>query len=460
MGTQHFDFIVLGGGSAGYAAARTARSRGKTAAIVDGAEELGGLCILRGCMPSKALLHSAEVLHLAKHPEIFGVKTDNARPDWPALKARKEFLINDFAGFRQQQLASERFTLFRSQAKFTGSKQLELADGTRLTADSIMIATGSRISWPEVPGLRECGALTSDDILRAEPVPASMIVLGGGIVACELGQYLQRMGCQVTLIQRSGHLLKGMSPEAGTMVAEAFAAEGMEVHTGTELVAVERTSAGVTVRFRKNGVERESVAAALLNALGREPNTAGLDLSAAGVEMRRNGQIVTDEFQRTTAPGVYAGGDCSGPVEIVHVAIQQGEIAARHACGETPETLRLDWLTRVVFTDPGVADCGLSEEAAKARGLEVLAASYPFNDHGKSLILNATRGHVKVVAEKGSGRIVGAECVGPQAGELIHCIAVALPLCATVKDLLKAHWYHPTLAEIWTYPLEEIADAL
>lgn len=457
---RHFDFIVLGGGSAGYAAARTARSRGKTVAIVDGAEELGGLCILRGCMPSKALLHSAEVMHLARHPDIFGVKTDNARPDWPALKARKEFLINDFASFRQKQLASDRFTLFRSQGRFCGPRVIELADGTRLTADHVMIATGSRISWPNVPGLRDCGALTSDDILRAEPVPGSAIVLGGGIVACELGQYLQRMGCQVTLIQRSPHLLRGMSPEAGDIVGEAFAAEGMKVHTGTELIGVERTEAGVKVRYRKNGAELEAVADKLLNALGREPNTDQLNLAAVGVETGPNGQIVTDSNQRTTAPGIYAGGDCSGPVEIVHTAIQQGEIAARHACGETPEPLRLDWLTRVVFTDPGVADCGLSEEAAKAAGLDAVSAFYPFNDHGKSMILNAMRGHVKVVAERSSGRILGAECVGPQAGELIHCLSVALPLGATVRDLLKAHWYHPTLAEIWTYPLEEIADSI
>jgi pyruvate/2-oxoglutarate dehydrogenase complex dihydrolipoamide dehydrogenase (E3) component len=220
-------------------------------------------------------------------------------------------------------------------------------------------------------------------------------------------------------------------------------------------------SKGARVTFTQGGRTLRRSARHLFNALGREPATSGLGLEAAGVAVAPNGRILTNRWQQTSAPHIYAAGDCCGPHEIVHVAIQQAELAARHACGlKGLKPVDYSLLLGVVFTDPQVATLGLRERELAEKRAPYIAASHPFDDHGKSILMNARYGYVKVIAEPGSGRILGAEIVGKDAGELIHCFSTPLAMRATVHDMLRAPWYHPTLAEIVTYPLEEIADRI
>ena len=458
--TMRFDFVVIGGGSAGYAAARTAADLGKKVAIVDGAKELGGLCILRGCMPSKTLIYSAEALHFAQSGEIFGFTADNAKADLATMQRRKQEVIAEFAEYRQAQLESDRFTLFRQKARFRDEGSIQLTDGTVLVAEAFLVATGSVSSSPEVSGLGETSFWTSDEVLELDELPESVITLGGGVVACELAQFLARVGTKVTLVQRSPRILKEFSEEASLCVEQAFRDEGIEVFTDTRLEQVVETDGGVSVRFQHEGSIVERKAAHLFNALGRKPATKGLGLEAAKVKLLPTGHLQTDGCQQTTNPRIYAAGDCAGPHEIVHVAIRQGETAASHAFGQATNALGYDALLKVVFTDPQIAFVGLTEDELQARNVSFLTASYPFDDHGKSILMNAMRGHVKVLAEKSSGRVLGAECVGKDAGELIQALSIAVSLRADVRDLIKADWYHPTLSEIWTYPLEDIADEL
>jgi pyruvate/2-oxoglutarate dehydrogenase complex dihydrolipoamide dehydrogenase (E3) component len=459
--TQHFDYLVLGGGSGGYAAARTARETCKRVAIVDSAPELGGLCILRGCMPSKTLLYSAEILHLAQTASTFGLKISNGKVDLSALRARKETIIKEFSDYRQGQLESERFTLFRQHATFLNPEMVQLTDGTCLTADHTIIATGSTIATPAIEGLSQLNAWTSDDILALnfEKIPESIIILGGGIVACELAQFLNRIGTQVIQIQRSPQLLKAFSPEAAKTLTSAFSDAGLELYTNTQLLSVRHKNNEFSVSFTQNGVEQTVHAKHCLNALGRLPNTAGLNLTKAGIDTLPTGHIACNAFQQTSNPNVYACGDVAGPHEIVHTAILQGELAAYHATGRSARPINYDHLVTVVFTDPQIATVGLSEAQLKERGIDFLSADYPFDDHGKSILMNAKYGYVKVFAAH-DGTILGAECVSKDAGELIHALAVAVTLGASVEQLLGVHWYHPTLAEIWSYPLEEIQDAI
>jgi pyruvate/2-oxoglutarate dehydrogenase complex dihydrolipoamide dehydrogenase (E3) component len=461
MAHQPYDLIVLGGGSAGFNAARTAADLGRKAAILDGARDLGGLCILRGCMPSKTLLYSAERLHQAREGRRFGLRIPSARADLAAIQARKRRIIAEFAQHRLRQLKAGRFDLVPANARFLDARTVELSDGRRLTGRHFLIATGSRISVPPVPGLREAGAWTSDDCLDLTRAPRSLIVLGGGLVAVELAQFFARIGVRVTLIQRSAQLLREHSPEAAAAVRAGLEADGIEVLTGTAIERVARTRSGFTVTFQHARRRRERRAERLLNALGREANTAGLNLAAADVKLRPNGQVRTNRFQQTSAPHIYAAGDCAGPVEIVHIAVQQGELAARHAAGD-PRARPIDYrqILSVVFTDPALATLGVAEAELRAKGVAYLAASYPFDDHGKSILMGVRRGFVRVLAEPRRGRLLGAEIVGPEAGELIHCLTGPLALRATVFDLLRAPWYHPTLAEILTYPLEEIAGKI
>jgi pyruvate/2-oxoglutarate dehydrogenase complex dihydrolipoamide dehydrogenase (E3) component len=457
--TQHFDYLVIGGGSGGYAAARTARETCERVAIVDAAPELGGLCILRGCMPSKTLLYSAEVLHLAQSGNTFGLEIPSARVDAKALQARKQNLIREFAEYRQDQLHSERFTLFRQRARFLNPNTIALEDGTELSADHIMLATGSTVATPPIPGLDSPDIWTSDAVLDLDYVPESIIVLGGGIVACELAQFLHRIGTQVTLIQRSPRLLKAFPTQAADTLKQAFTDSGIQVYTETAIQEIKPTADGFTVTFTHAGETQTVQAAHCLNALGRRPNTDGLDLPAAGIKTLPSGHIACDSHQRSSNPRVYACGDVAGPHEIVHTAILQGECAAKHATARPAEPLDYDHLTTVVFTDPQIATVGLNETQLKERGIDSLAADYPFDDHGKSILMEAKYGYVKVYAGH-DGTVLGAECVGKDAGELMHALAVAVTLKAKVSDLLKVHWYHPTLSEIWTYPLEDIQEAL
>ena len=458
MPSRTYDFVAIGGGSAGFNAARVAVSLGFKTAVIDGAPELGGLCILRGCMPSKTLLYMADVLHLAQKARTFGLKVPLAQADMRAIHRRKKKIIAEFAEYRVRALQSGRFDLLRANARFADPHTLELTTGERIRAQHILIGTGSTISVPPVPGLADVPFWTSDDVLDLDFVPPSVIVLGGGIVACELAQFLNRIGARVTLVQRSPNILRDHSCEASTVVQQAFVDEGIELFAGTQLQRVSQASRRFTIEFIHDGKRVVRSAAHLFNALGREPNTSGLNLPAAGVKVRANGQIITNRWQQTSATHIYAAGDCSGPEEIVHIAIQQAELAARHAAGVGGlKPVDYSLLLNVVFTDPQLATIGLLESDLVARGTEYLAASYPFNDHGKSILMDANYGYVKVLAEPRRGRILGAEIVGKDAGELIHAFSGPLALQGTVFDLLRAPWYHPTLAEIITYPLEELA---
>jgi pyruvate/2-oxoglutarate dehydrogenase complex dihydrolipoamide dehydrogenase (E3) component len=456
-----YDFICLGGGSAGFNAARVAAGLGLKVAVIDGAKQLGGLCILRGCMPSKTLIYAAEVLHHARHADRFGLKVTGARADMKAVHARKKRIIADFARYRVDALEGGKFDLYRAHARFLDPHTVELSDGRQLRGRHFLIGTGSKVSVPSVPGLQEAKTWTSDEVLDLDFLPKSVIVLGGGIVACELAQYLNRMGTRVTLVQRSPNILRDHSDDASCVVQQAFRDEGIELFTDTKLQSVTTDKHGATVKFRHNGRLVTRRAAHLFNALGREANTAGLNLAAAGVKARPDGQIIINRWQQTSSPHIYAGGDCSGPHEIVHIAIAQGELAARHAAG-VKKLKPVDWslLLNVVFTDPQLATIGVLERDLDRKGVKYLTASYPFNDHGKSILMEANYGYVKVIAEPKRGRILGAEIVGKDAGELIHAFSTPLAMRATVRDMLRAPWYHPTLAEIITYPLEEIADRL
>ena len=464
-----FDVAVLGGGSAGYAAARTAAGAGLKTIVIEGGKEVGGLCILRGCMPTKALLYAAEVLHLAGHAGPWGIRAGKVGFDFKKVMARKNTLIKEFADYRVKQLNGGKFEFIRADAQFLDPNTLELKSAigqdarqrvpARITARHFIIATGSTVAPPPLPQLAETGFFTSDDALTLKRLPKSLIVLGGGAVACEFAQFFARFGVKVALIQRSEHILKEFDTDAAVEIEKVFRREGIRVFTGTKLLDTKQSGRLKTISFAHDGKAVSVSAEEILFALGRVPNTAALDLEKAGVKTE-GGRIIADEFMQTSAPHVYAAGDCTGPHEIVHLAVQQGEIAARNIA--KPGSARMDYrlLVSVVFTEPQVAFVGLTEKAAGARQIPFQAASYPFNDHGKSLIMEAKDGFVKLLADPGSGEILGGSCVGPVGGELMHEIVAAMAKRMTVRELAMMPHYHPTLAEIWTYPAEELAEQI
>ena len=455
-----FDVAVIGGGSGGYAAARTAAGAGLKTVVIEGGREVGGLCILRGCMPTKALLYAAEVKHLAEHAATWGVRAGRVTFDFKKVMARKNAQIRDFADFRAQQLNAGKFKFIRANAKFLDAHSADLSNGKKITAKHFVIATGSSVAPSPLPQLDEVGFITSDEAVALKKLPKSLIILGGGAIACEFAQFFARFGVKVTLIQRSGRILKEFDADAGTEIEKIFRREGMQVFTGTKLVDAKRQGKLKSVSFEQNGKVVSVSAEEILFALGRVPNTASLGLENAGVKTEQ-GRIVTNGKMQTSAPHIFAAGDCTGPHEIVHIAIQQGETAVHNLLKpKSPRKMDYRLLISVVFTEPQVATVGLTEKEAAARGIKFLAASYPFNDHGKSLIMEAKDGFVKLLASPKTGEILGGACVGPVGGELIHEIVTAMAKRMTVHELAATPHYHPTLAEIWTYPAEELAGQI
>jgi pyruvate/2-oxoglutarate dehydrogenase complex dihydrolipoamide dehydrogenase (E3) component len=453
-----YDLVVIGGGSGGYAAARTAVAAGLKTVVLEGGEEIGGLCILRGCMPTKALLYAAEVLHLASHPEPWGIRTEDVSFNFAQVMARKDALVKDFADYRRQQLANGKFKFLRALARFADPHTLELSTGDKLTAADFVVATGSVVAPSPLPQLEDVGYLTSDTALSLTRLPKSLIVLGGGPVAVELAQFFARFRVRVTVVQRSGHVLPKLDDDATGELEKVLRREGIDLYTGTKLVDARRVGDGKEVAFEHNGKTVRVRAEEILFALGRVPNIASLGLEGIGVRVEGR-RIVTNAPMQTSLPHVYAAGDCTGLHEIVHIAIQQGEVAAynlAHPGQMRPMDYRL--LTEVIFTEPQVAVVGLAEKSARAANRPYLAASYPFSDHGKSLIMEAKDGFVKLLADPAGGEIIGGCCVGPVGGELIHEIIAAMHKRMTVHELAAMPHYHPTLAEIWTYPAEELAE--
>jgi pyruvate/2-oxoglutarate dehydrogenase complex dihydrolipoamide dehydrogenase (E3) component len=455
-----YDVAIVGGGSGGYAAARTAAGAGLRTVVIEGGQEVGGLCILRGCMPTKALLYAAEIRHLAQHGSTWGMTAQKIGFDWSGVMARKDSLIKEFADYRTEQLSSGKFEFIRALARFTDPHRLILDNGLTIRAKHFVISTGSVIAPPPLPQLENTGYLTSDDALALKRLPKSIIVLGGGAVGVEFAQFFARFDVEVTVIQRSEHLLKDGDRDAAEVLHNVFRREGIKLFTNTRLLDACRDGALKSVTFLHENRKTEVRAEEIFFALGRSANTAGLDLEKAGVATEGN-RVVTNTRMQTTAPHIYAAGDCSSPYEIVHLAVQQGEIAAHNiAYPERARAIDYRLLIFVVFTDPQLATVGLLEKEAQAGNVPYLAASYPFSEHGKSLIMEAKDGFVKLLADPESGEILGGACAGPLGGELIHEIVAAMAKRMTVHELAAMPHYHPTLAEIWTYPAEELADQI
>ena len=455
-----FDVAIIGGGSGGYAAARTAAAAGLKTAVIEGGAEIGGLCILRGCMPTKALLYAAEVKHLAERSATWGVRAGKVGFDFARVMARKAAQVKDFADFRAQQLNDGRFKFIRANARFVDANTVEVSNGKKLTAKNFVIATGSRVAPAPLPQLDETGFITSDEAVALKKLPKSLAILGGGAIACEFAQFFARFGVKVILIQRSERILKEFDADAGAEIEKVFRREGMKVFTGTKLVDARRKGKLKTISFEQDGKIISVAAEEILFALGRVPNTAALNLENAGVKLE-NGRIIANDRMQTSAPNIFAAGDCTGPHEIVHIAIQQGETAVHNMVKpEAPRKMDYRMLISVVFTEPQVATVGLTEKSARENKIPFIAASYPFNDHGKSLIMEAKDGFVKLLANPKTGEIIGGACVGPVGGELIHEIVTAMAKRMTVHELAATPHYHPTLAEIWTYPAEELAEQI
>jgi len=436
---------VVGGGSAGFAAAIRAVEKGARVLMVQEGT-IGGTCVNVGCVPSKTLIRAGEVRHRQSVHPFEGISTMDAPVDWERVRQGKDDLVNALrkAKYEDVLAAYPEITLIEGRGVLTEDGMLELSDGTPVPADAVVVATGSSAWIPDVPGLQESGYLDSTALLDIQALPESLIVLGAGSVGLELAQAYSRLGVDVTVIARS-RLISGGDPDVSDELARYLRSEGIDVHTYTQVTSVVRDDTEIRAHTTSSeGVEATLAASEILVASGRRANTADLGLEGAGVQLGRRGEILVDEHMATGNPRVFAAGDVTGGEMHVYVAAKAGNVAAENALGGA-ETVDWSVLPQVTFTDPSVASVGLTEAGAKKNGLSPIVSKLPLEHVPRALAARDTRGFIKLVADADTRRIIGAHVLAPEGGELIMEPALAIRFGLTIEDLTSL--LHPYLTQ-------------
>jgi mercuric reductase len=453
---ERVDLVILGSGSTGFAAALAAQELGKTAVM---AEEriVGGTCVNRGCLPSKNLIEAARLLHDARHPRYPGLTPCEMALDEHTLMAQKDAVIHDYREKKYESLVGGKIRIETGHVEFVDAHTV-VVDGKALVADKVLVATGSRPVIPEIDGLDDVpyltsDLLTSDESMELKELPPSLLIVGGGYIALELGQMFQRFGTEVTILERSAQLLaRGYEPEVGLTLAEIFAEEGIRVVAHASVIHVRQDRRDVVATTRVQGHEEEFRAESILIATGRRPNTDTIALERAGVSVNTSGEVEVDEFLRTTVPHIFAAGDVigreTGSQMATPVGSRDGGIAAHNALSGEPMR-RVDHrvIPRVIFSDPQVAVVGLTEEAAVAAGHPCWCNTLPMALVPRAGAIRDTRGVIKMVADAATGEVLGVSMVGHNAGEVIHEAAMALHFRATLRDFIDLVHVYPTMAE-------------
>ncbi|WP_053615239.1 dihydrolipoyl dehydrogenase [Nocardiopsis sp. NRRL B-16309] len=405
-----FDLVVLGGGSGGYAAALRAAELDQSVVLIE-KDKLGGTCLHRGCIPTKALLHSAEVADSAKESEAFGVKATFEGIDVQAVHAYKDKVVNGLFKGLTGLVKSRKITVVEGEGKLTGADEVTVGD-TVYKGRNILLATGSR---PKTLGLDIDGekVMTSDQALDLDRVPESVIVLGGGVIGVEFASVWRSYGADVTIVEALPHLVPVEEESSSKLLERAFRKRKIKFELGTPFESVKTTDAGVTVTL-KGGKTLE--AEVLLVAIGRGPVSEGLGYEEQGITLDR-GFVQVDENLHTGVGNVYAVGDLIPTLQLAHVGFAEGIFVAEHIAGQNPPAIDYDGVPRVTYCEPEVASVGLTTKAAKERGHDVVEMNYNLAGNGKSQILQ-TSGAVKVIAEK-DGPVLGVHMVGSRVGELI-----------------------------------------
>ena len=439
--------IVIGGGPGGYVAALRAAQLGASVTLIE-AEHLGGVCLNVGCIPTKALLASAEVLHTVARAAEFGVRTGAPEADWPTMQARKEQVVAKMVGGVRMLLERAGVTTVQGWARFVGPAQVAVAGpaGERtLSAGRFIVATGSSPLRLPIPGADLPGVLDSTGALALEALPGSLLVVGGGAVGLEFASLFATLGVRVTLVEMLPRLAPLADRDVGEALRTALAVQRVKAHVNTRITAIEQGQSGLLARLQGPQGELSVEAEKVLIAAGRRPNVEGLGLEAAGVSFDRKG-IQVDERMATNVAGIYAIGDVVGGSMLAHVAMHQGVVAAENALGQQAR-MRYNAIPSCIFTQPEAASVGLSEEAAREQGYDVRVGRFPFNGNGKAAAQGEIEGFVKIVAEGRYGAVLGMHVVGPHASDLILEGALGLTLEATLDEIAATIHPHPTLGE-------------
>jgi mercury(II) reductase len=437
---------VIGAGSAGFSAAITAADQGAQVALI-GNGTIGGTCVNVGCVPSKTLIRAVETLHDARATARFaGIAAHAELIDWRGTVRQKDALVSELRQAKYADLlpAYNGITYRDGPARIVdGGVEV---NGARIAAGKIVIATGARPAVPAIPGIETVPYLTSTTALDLEELPRSLLVIGGGYIGAELAQMFARTGVEVTLVCRS-HLLPKAEPEIGSALTRYFEAEGIAVVSGIAYHAIRKAARGISLTVTREGQRIAIDADQVLISTGRTPNIEGLGLAEHGVTVSPKGAVIVDEHMRTTKAGIYAAGDVTGRDQFVYMAAYGAKLAVRNALGG--DSLRYDnsAMPAIVFTDPQVASVGLTEAEARARGYAVRVSSIGLDQVPRALAARDTRGLIKLVADAGSGKLLGAHILAPEGADSIQTAALAIASRLTVQQLAETIFPYLTTVE-------------
>jgi mercuric reductase len=455
---NHFDLVILGSGSTAFAAALAAQEMGKTAAMIE-EHTIGGTCVNRGCLPSKNLIEAAKLVFDARNPRYPGLATcgEGLKVDFGALVAQNDEVIRVYREKKYDSLVGGQFGIENGTGRFLDASTVTVG-GKRLTGDRLLIATGSRPVFPEIAGLADVPFLTSDLLTHGEAaelttLPASLLIVGGGYIALELGQMFERFGSDVTILDRNPQLLAhGYEPQLGRAIGGIFAEEGIAVITDATIDAVRAVASGIVADVRVGPARRTLRAERLLVATGRRPNSDALGLEAAGVAVNARGEVEVDTHLRTRVPHIFAAGDVIGGLHdsqmATPVGARQGAIAARNAFGG--DHLRAfdgRVVPRAIFTDPPIGIVGITEAEALAAGRRCWCTTLPMELVPRAGAIRDTRGLIKMVADRDTNEVLGVSMIGAGASEVIHEAAMALRFRAKIEGFVDLLHVYPTTAE-------------
>jgi dihydrolipoamide dehydrogenase len=446
-----YDLAIIGSGPGGYSAAFRAGQYGLKTALIEKNPKLGGTCLNVGCIPTKALLYTAEVWEHLKHPEEFGLACENPKLDLARVIDRKNKIVNKHAKGLEFLVKKNQVDWIKGYGKLKGPGKIEVAGASvtqTIEAKNIIVATGSEARL--LPGLApdRTTVLTNLEILDLTTIPKSMIVIGAGAVGVEFASIFHRFGAKVTVLEMLPRAVPVEDEEISKELERSFKKQGIRVETGAKVGEIRKAGAGVKLSVTlANGKTEELEAETLLVAVGRQPNTQNIGLETTAAKTDR-GFILVDRNQQTAEPGVYAIGDvAAGTPQLAHVASMEGLVAVAHIAGKPVKPVNRNRIPGATYTEPGIGSVGLSEAQARAQGFQVKVGKFPFIANSKATIRGQHDGFVKVVADEKFGEILGVHIIGPEAYELIGEAVAAMEAEATVETMMSTIHAHPTLYE-------------
>ncbi|CAM3454720.1 MULTISPECIES: dihydrolipoyl dehydrogenase [Brevibacillus] len=446
--TTEVDVLVIGAGPGGYVAAIRAAQLGKTVAVVEKAE-LGGVCLNVGCIPSKAMIHAAHTYEHTQHTASMGITMDNVRVDFAKVQEWKGGIVKQLTGGVASLFKGHKIQVIPGEALFVTENEVRVFHGydvNRYRFEHCIIATGSRpIELPAFPfGKR---VLSSTEALSLTELPKSLVIIGGGYIGIELGTVFAKFGTKVTILEGSDQILPGFEPDMPRLVERKLKKLGVEIKTKALAQGMEETENGVIVSAEVKGEQQKIEAEYILVTVGRRPNTDELGLREVGMNLTDRGLVVVDKQGRTNIPNVYAIGDIVAGPALAHKASYEAKVAAEAIAGK-PSEVDYKAIPAVVFCDPEIASVGINEREAKEQGIDYIVGRFPFAANGRALSVNAGEGYVKLIADKESKLVLGAQIVGPEASNIIAEVGLAIEMGATLEDIELTIHAHPTLGEV------------